>query len=45
MYASLADRSSRLLVNRLAKVELLVIDEMGYPRRCASTYFIRPRLF
>lgn len=30
MYASLADRSSRLLVNRLAKVELLVIDEMGY---------------
>ena len=30
MYASLADRSTRLLVNRLAKVELLVIDEMGY---------------
>jgi DNA replication protein DnaC len=30
MYASLADRSSRKLLNRLAKVDLLVIDEMGY---------------
>lgn len=30
MYASLADRSSRRLINRLAKVDLLVIDEMGY---------------
>ena len=30
MYASLADRSSRKLVNRLARVDLLVIDEMGY---------------
>jgi DNA replication protein DnaC len=30
MYASLADRSSRALVRRLARVDLLVIDEMGY---------------
>ena len=30
MYASLADRSSRKLLNRLARVDALVIDEMGY---------------
>jgi DNA replication protein DnaC len=30
MYASLADRSSRKLINRLARVDLLVVDEMGY---------------
>jgi DNA replication protein DnaC len=30
MYASLADRSSRALVNRLARVDVLVIDELGY---------------
>ena len=30
MYASLADRSTRHLVNSLARVDLLVIDEMGY---------------
>jgi DNA replication protein DnaC len=30
MYASLADRSTRQLLNRLAKVDVLVIDEMGY---------------
>jgi len=30
MYASLADRSSRKLLNRLSKLDLLVIDEMGY---------------
>jgi len=30
MYASLADRSSRKLLNRLSKVDVLVIDEMGY---------------
>jgi DNA replication protein DnaC len=30
MYASLADRSSRKLVDRLARVDLLVVDEMGY---------------
>jgi DNA replication protein DnaC len=30
MYASLADRSSRKLVNHLARVDVLVIDEMGY---------------
>ncbi len=30
MYASLADRSSRKLVTSLARIELLVIDEMGY---------------
>ncbi len=31
MYASMADRSTRRLLNRLAKVVVLVIDEMGYP--------------
>lgn len=30
MYASLADRSTRKLLNRLASVDVLVIDEMGY---------------
>jgi DNA replication protein DnaC len=30
MYASLADRSSRKLINRLARVDLLVVDELGY---------------
>lgn len=30
MYASLADRSSRKLLNRLSKVDVLLIDEMGY---------------
>jgi DNA replication protein DnaC len=30
MYASLADRSSRRLLNRLVKLDLLVIDELGY---------------
>ena len=30
MYASLAERSSRKLLNRLARVDLLLIDEMGY---------------
>lgn len=30
MYASLADRSSRQLLRRLSRVDLLVIDEMGY---------------
>ena len=30
MYASLADRSSRKLLDRLARVDVLVIDEMGY---------------
>jgi len=30
MYASLADRSSRKLVNHLARIDLLTIDEMGY---------------
>ena len=30
MYASLADRSTRKLLNRLAQVDVLVIDEMGY---------------
>ena len=38
MYASLADRSSRLLIDRLARLHLLVIDEMGYlnlkPEQC-----------
>jgi DNA replication protein DnaC len=30
MYASLADRTTRKLLNRLSRVTLLVIDEMGY---------------
>ena len=30
MYASLADRSSRKLLNRLARLDILAIDEMGY---------------
>ena len=30
MYASLADRSSRKLVNRLMRIDVLLIDEMGY---------------
>jgi DNA replication protein DnaC len=30
MYASVADRSSRKLVNQLARIDVLVIDEMGY---------------
>ena len=30
MYASLADRSSRKLLDRLSRVPVLVIDEMGY---------------
>jgi len=30
MYSSLADRSSRLLLNRLVRLDLLVIDELGY---------------
>ena len=30
LYASLADRSSRKLIDRLARVPLLCIDEMGY---------------
>ena len=30
MYASLADRSSRKLINSLARLDVLVVDEMGY---------------
>ena len=30
MYTSLADRSSRRLINSLARLDILVIDEMGY---------------
>ncbi len=30
MYASLADRSTRRLLNRLARVDVLLIDELGY---------------
>src|SRR5438128_6666818 len=30
MYASLADRSSRKLIKRLARVDALLIDELGY---------------
>ena len=38
MYASLADRSSRRLLNRLMRMDVLLIDEMGYlnlqPEQC-----------
>jgi DNA replication protein DnaC len=38
MYASLADRSTRKLLDRLIRVDLLLIDEMGYlnlrPEQC-----------
>lgn len=34
MYKSLADRSSRKLVDHLMKIDLLVIDEMGYLNLC-----------
>jgi DNA replication protein DnaC len=30
MYASLADRSTRTLLNRLIKIDVLLIDELGY---------------
>lgn len=30
MYASLADRSSRKLLNHLSRIDVLVIDELGY---------------
>jgi len=30
MYASLADRSSRKLLNRLMRIDVLLIDELGY---------------
>lgn len=30
MYASLADRSTRKLVNHLARIDVLLIDELGY---------------
>ncbi len=30
MYASLADRSTRRLLNRLTRVDVLLVDEMGY---------------
>jgi len=30
MYASLADRSSRRLINELSRLPLIAIDEMGY---------------
>jgi DNA replication protein DnaC len=30
MYASLADRSTRQLLKRLARVDVLLIDEFGY---------------
>jgi DNA replication protein DnaC len=30
MYASLADRSTRKLINYLSRVDVLVVDEMGY---------------
>jgi len=30
MYASLADRSSRQLLNRLSRLDVLLVDELGY---------------
>jgi DNA replication protein DnaC len=30
MYASLADRATRKLINRLARVDVILVDEMGY---------------
>jgi len=30
MYASLADRSTRRLLNRLARLDVLAVDELGY---------------
>jgi DNA replication protein DnaC len=30
MYASLADRASRKLINRLARIDVVLVDEMGY---------------
>ena len=30
MYASLADRSTRRLLNRLARLDVLLVDEFGY---------------
>lgn len=30
MYASLADRSTRKLINRLARLDVLLVDELGY---------------
>src|SRR5438034_164585 len=30
MYAALADRSTRRLLNRLARLDVLLIDEFGY---------------
>ena len=30
MYASLADRSTRQLLNALARIDVLLIDELGY---------------
>lgn len=42
MYASLADRSTRKLLNRLARLDVLAIDEAGYlnvkPEQ-ANTFF------
>ena len=30
MYASLADRATRKLINRLARIDVILVDEMGY---------------
>jgi DNA replication protein DnaC len=37
MYASLADRSTRQLLNRLARLDVLLIDELGYLNLTART--------
>ena len=43
MYESLADRSTRRLLNQLANIDLLLIDEMGYlnPSREQTNIFFR----
>lgn len=42
IYTSLADHSTRRLLNRLARVDLLVVDEMGYlnlrPEQCNAFF-------
>ena len=45
MYASLAARSSRQLLKRLARLDVLHIDEFGYlnPKPEQSNHFFKPR--
>ena len=36
LYASIADRSSRKLLNRLVRLDVLLIDELGYVKQAAD---------